>query len=261
MKRLFSILIVLVLFACTDRTKNSDVSLVEPVKPQSIRQEIVEYAEGDKTFEGYMVYEDSVKTERPGIILIHHWVGLDDFTKKEADRFAKEGYVVFAMDMYGKDVEVTNHEEAGKISGYYKNNRDIMRNRITTAIDELKKNKYVAEESIGVIGYCFGGDALIDYMLYTEGFKAGVSFHGFYTSPLAQSNDLKGELQINHGVLDTSSTMDQLKEFMRNHPGIEVYLYNDAAHAYTVPEGPNYDQEAAEVSFERAVEFLNEELD
>jgi len=55
--------------------------------------------------------------------------------------------------------------------------------------------------------------------------------------------------------------MDQLKAFMRNHPGIEVYLYNDAAHAYTVPKGPNYDRGVAEVSFERAVKFLEEELD
>jgi len=126
-------------------------------------------------------------------------VGLGDFTKKEADRFAKEGYLVFAMGIYGKDVDVINHEEAGKISGYYKNNRDIMRGRIATAIEELKKNKHVDKENIGVVGYCFGGDALIDYMLYTEGVKASVSFHGFYTSPLAE-NQLKGALQINHGV-------------------------------------------------------------
>lgn len=259
MKNLFSVLIVLILFSCTNLSEQSTDALIEPPKPQTIKGEMVEYIEGDKSFLGYMVYEDSVKSKRPGIVLIHHWVGLDEFTKKEADRFAREGYVVFAMDMYGKDVKVTNHEEAGKVSGYYKNNRDIMRSRVATAIEELKKNKYVDENNIGGIGYCFGGDALIDYMLYKEAFKAGVSLHGFYTSPLAE-NQLNGELQINHGILDTASTMEQLKDFMRGHPGIEVYLYNDAAHAYTVPEGPNYDEKATKESFDRASEFLGKEL-
>ena len=259
MKKIFTVLIALLLISCTDLPKPSNEVLIEVSRPQTIKGEMIEYIESNKTFNGYMVYEDSMKNKGPGIILIHHWVGLDEFTKKEADKFAREGYVVFAMDMYGKNIKIANHEEAGKVSGYYKNNRDIMRSRIATAIEELKKNKYVDENSIGVVGYCFGGDALIDYMLYTEAFKAGVSFHGFYTSPLAE-NSLNGALQINHGILDTASTMEQLKIFMRGRPEMEVYLYNDAAHAYTVPEGPNYNEKAARESFDRAKEFLNKEL-
>lgn len=259
MKKIFSILVVLILISCTNTSNESTETIVEQSKPQTIKSEMIEYIEGDNPFLGYMVYEDSVKNKRPGIVLIHHWVGLDEFTKKEADRFAREGYVVFAMDMYGKNVKIANHEEAGKVSGYYKNNRDIMRSRVGTAIEELKKNKYVDEDNIGGIGYCFGGDALIDYMLYKKAFKAGVSFHGFYTSPLAE-RPLNGILQINHGILDTVSTIDQLKIFMRGRPEMEVYLYNDAAHSYTVPEGPNYNEKAARKSFGIAREFLRREL-
>lgn len=258
MKKLFSIFMIFVLLACTDLSKKSKEP-TNPSKPKEILKTMVEYTENDQIFNGYMVYEDSIEAKKTGIILIHHWVGLDEFTMKEADKFAREGYVVFAMDMYGKDVKVTNHEEAGKISGYYKKNREVMRGRVARAIEELKKNPNVDPNKIGGVGYCFGGDALIDYMLSTDEFKAGVSFHGFYTSPLLQ-NKLNGVLQINHGVLDKSSTMDQLKAFMDIHPEVEVYLYDDAGHAYTVTDGPNYDEKAAKESFERAKLFLKTEL-
>jgi len=258
MKKLFSIFMIFALLGCTGFSKKMK-ELKTSSKPKNVIKTMVKYTQDDQIFNGYMVYEGSIKAKQPGILLIHHWVGLDEFTMKEADKFAREGYVVFAMDMYGENVKVTNHEEAGKISGYYKKNREIMRRRIARAIEELKKNPNVDLNKIGGVGYCFGGDALIDYMLYTDEIEAGVSIHGFYTSPLLQ-NKLNGALQINHGVLDKSSTMDQLKTFTNIHPEVEVYLYDDAEHAYTVTDGPNYNEKAAKESFERATLFLKREL-
>lgn len=258
MKKLFSIVMAFALLGCTSLSEKMKESRA-PSKSKKIIKTMVNYTQDGQIFNGYMVYEGSKKTKQPGILLIHHWVGLDEFTMKEADKFAREGYVVFAMDMYGKNVKVTNHEEAGKISGYYKKNREIMRRRVARGIEELKKNPNVDLNKIAGVGYCFGGDALIDYMLYTNEIKVGVSIHGFYTSPLLQ-NKLNGALQINHGVLDKSSTMDQLKTFMNIHPEVELYLYDDAKHAYTVTDGPNYNEKAAKESFERASLFLKREL-
>ncbi|GLI55804.1 hypothetical protein PM10SUCC1_13180 [Propionigenium maris DSM 9537] len=253
MKKFFLILIIF-LTACSNSPKDP----MEPPKI-SVAGERVEYLDGEEVFSGYLVYERSKKGKRPGILLIHHWLGLDDFTMREADRFAEAGYLVMAMDMYGRDVKVTSHEDAAKFSGYYRENRDLMRGRIESAIGELKKNPHVDTDNLAVVGYCFGGDALIDYMLYSEEFKAGISFHGFYTSPLVES-DLKGRLQIHHGILDTISTVDQLNKFMVVHPEIEAYLYKEAGHGFTVPEGSSYNREAAREAFERAKSFLKRNL-
>ena len=253
MKKLFLLLIIF-FTACSNSSR-------EPMEPPKavVTGERVEYVDGGETFNGYLVYDHSRKDSRPGIILIHHWLGLDEFTMREADKFARAGYIVMAMDMYGKEVEVKTHEDAARLIGYYKNNRDLMRRRIDTAASELKKNPSVDSDNIALVGYCFWGDALIDYMLHTKDFKAGISFHGFYTSPLLE-NTLNGSLQIHHGMLDNISTMDQLNEFMMIHPEAEAYVYEEADHGFTVPEGANYNRAAARDSFERSKSFLKRNL-
>ncbi len=252
MKKLFLILIFLT--ACSNSPK-------EPMEPPKIvvTGEMIEYLDGEEVFSGYLVYDRSRKGRMPGILLIHHWLGLDDFTMREADRFAEAGYLVMAMDMYGRDVEVSSHEDAARLIGYYRDNRNLMRGRIESALEELRKVPSVDTDNLAVVGYCFGGDALIDSMLYKEDFKAGISFHGFYTSPLVK-NDLKGKLQIHHGMLDTTSTMDQLNKFMMVHPEVEAYLYEEAGHGFTAPQGSRYNRKAAMESFERAKSFLKRNL-
>lgn len=253
MKKIIYLFLLIIFTGCSATSK-------KPLEPpvSRVTGERLEYSQGEDYFSGYLTYNPDKKDPRPGIILIHHWVGLDDFTMKEADKFARAGYIVFAMDMYGRDVVVDSHEEAGKLSGFYKKNRDIMRSRVQRAVEVLKENPYVDKENIAGIGYCFGGDALIDYMLYAGDFKAGISYHGFYTSPLA-GEDLNGALQINHGALDNLSTMDQFTGFMAAHPEAESYIYEEAGHGFTAP-GPGYNNEAAALSFERGKSFLKRKL-
>ena len=253
MKKLF-LLLTIFLAACSSSPKT-------PMEPPKIKVsgERMEYLDGEERFSGYLVYDRSREDRRPGIILIHHWLGLDEFTMREADKFARAGYVVLAMDMYGREVEVNSHEDAARLIGYYKGNRDLMRRRIEVAVSELKKNTSVDPDNLAVVGYCFGGDALIDYMLHAEEFRAGISFHGFYMSPLVD-NELNGRLQIHHGMTDTISTMDQLNKFMVVHPEAEAYIYEEAGHSFTVPEGTNYNRVAARDSFERAKSFLKRNL-
>lgn len=253
MKKFF-LLLTIFFTACS----NSPKAPMEPPKI-NVTGERVEYIDGEEVFSGYLAYDDSKQGKRPGIILIHHWLGLDDFTMREADRFARAGYIVLAMDMYGREVEVDSHEDAAKLIGYYKKNRGLMRRRVKVATSELKKNPSVDPDNLAVVGYCFGGDALIDYMLHGKDFKAGVSFHGFYTSPLIES-DLNGRLQIHHGMLDTLSTVDQLNQFMMVHPETEAYIYEGTGHGFTVPESTSYNKEAARDSFERAKSFLKRNL-
>lgn len=254
MKNILCTILLLILTACSGSPK-------KPLEPPVTRVvgEDIDYVQDDKSFKGYMVHDAEKDHKRPGILLIHHWVGLDDFTRNQADEFAKAGYIVFAMDMYGVDVTVSSHEDAAAISGFYRDNRDLMRSRIERAIQILRENPYVDPDNLAVVGYCFGGDALIDYMLYSDDFAAGISFHGFYTSPLID-NDLKGSLQIHHGEIDPVSTMESLTTFTRIHTDTETYVYDGVGHSYTDPESRDYDRVAATLSIERAKSFLKRKL-
>ncbi|MCS5422845.1 MULTISPECIES: dienelactone hydrolase family protein [Psychrilyobacter] len=251
MKKIVLMFLLLTVMGCFHEStrKTKDV-----VGEDSLKSKILPLTVDGKTYNNYLVYEDLKGEKAPGILLIHHYLGLDEVTKNNAKRYAELGYVVLAMDMYGSDVKITTHQEAGKISGYYRNNREIMRERIDNALDLLKSNEMVDSNRIAMIGYCFGGDSVIDYQLYKEDPLLGISFHGFYTTPLI-NNKLNGKLQIHHGENDTASKIQDFQKFVKVQPSVEPYLYKGAGHGFTTP-GKSYNPEADNLSFERSKEFL-----
>src|ERR1051325_6321601 len=89
----------------------------------TVKTEVVEYKQGKTVCEGFLAYDDQYQGKRPGIIVVHEWMGLNDYAKSRAKQLAEEGYVAFAADIYGKGVRATTMEEAGKLSGQYKSNR------------------------------------------------------------------------------------------------------------------------------------------
>ena len=61
----------------------------------------VEYKQGDATLEGYLAYDDSFSGKRPGILIVHQWMGLTDYEENRAVMLANLGYVAFCADIYG----------------------------------------------------------------------------------------------------------------------------------------------------------------
>src|SRR5438034_318745 len=66
-----------------------------------IEEKAVEYKAGDATCEGFLAVDPSVQGKRPGVLVVHEWMGLVDFTKDRTRALAKLGYVAFAADIYG----------------------------------------------------------------------------------------------------------------------------------------------------------------
>ena len=60
-----------------------------------IHTETVEYKQGDTTLEGFVAYDDAIKGPRPGVLIVHQWLGLTDYEKHRAEMLAQLGYVAF----------------------------------------------------------------------------------------------------------------------------------------------------------------------
>src|SRR5271170_1837978 len=73
----------------------------------------VEYKQGDTTLEGYLAYDDSISGKRPGVLIVHQWLGLTGYEKHRAEQLAQLGFVAFCADIYGKDNHPNNVQEAG----------------------------------------------------------------------------------------------------------------------------------------------------
>src|SRR5580698_4514807 len=79
-----------------------------------VQHQVVEYKQGDAVLEGYLAWDDATSGKRPGVLVVHAWMGLDDNARKRADMLAGLGYVALAADIYGKGIRPKTKDEAGK---------------------------------------------------------------------------------------------------------------------------------------------------
>lgn len=231
---------------------------------------VVEYTVDDQVFEGYLAYDESSRTRKPAILLIHEWMGLGPYEKRRADELAAMGYTVFAADIYGKGVRPRNAEEAKRTSGIYRNDRQLLRARALAALDVLRKQPLADPARIAAVGYCFGGTTVLELARSGADIKGVVSFHGGLDSPNpTDGKNVKAKVLVLHGADDPLVSQDQILAFqdeMRK-GGVDwqMIYYGGAVHRFTVKEAGNnpstglaYDERADRRSREDMKQFLAE---
>lgn len=245
------------------------VLLVAGQAQAAIKSEPVEYRHGEAVLEGDLVYDDAVQVPQPGILVVHEWMGLGDYTKRRAKQLAELGYVALAADMYGKGVYAKDHEEAAKLSGALQSDREAMRGRILAALEVLKSFPRVDASRVGAIGYCFGGMTVLELARSGADVDAVVSFHAPLQTPSpAQPGAIKAKILVCHGAEDPHVTQEQVKAFeqeMRQAVAdYRLIQFPGAVHSFTVPEagddsstGVAYHQEADRRSWEAMVQLFN----
>ena len=107
----------------------------------AIKTRWVDYQQGDTALRGYLAYDESVTTKRPGVLLAHRRDGMSDLTLQNAEMVAKQGYVVFALDIFGKDHQPKDVPQQIEASGSFNKNRPLMRARTQAGFDVLMEDQ------------------------------------------------------------------------------------------------------------------------
>lgn len=234
-----------------------------------IRTERVEYKDGDTILEGYVAYDDKLAAKRPGILVVHDWLGVGPQVKQTIERLAALGYTAFAADIYGKGIRPTV-QEAATVSGTYKSNRALMRSRAQAGLQALAKQKTVDAKRLAVIGYCFGGTTALELGRSGADLRGIVSFHGGLDTPEPKdAKNIKGKVLVLHGADDPFVPPAQVAEFEKEMRAGKVdwklVSYPGAVHAFTNPgagsdkaKGAAYNTEADKLSWQAMANFLKE---
>ena len=182
----------------------------------AVHTEAVEYKHGETALEGHLAYDDAIQGKRPGVLVVHEWMGLGPYAKRRAEQLAELGYVAFAADMYGKGVRAKDHTDAAQLSGIYRNDRQLMRARITAALETLKQHELVDPQRIAAIGYCFGGTTVLELARSGADVVGVVSFHGVLDTPNPQdAKQIKGKILVFQGADDPFVSADQVAAFKK----------------------------------------------
>ena len=231
----------------------------------------VTYKDGPQVLSGISVNPQKPQNNKPGILILPAWMGIDDHAKDSANRLAALGYYTFVADIYGIDKRPTNSKEAGENAGYYKNNISDYQRRIQLALDQLVKQG-ANSDKIVVMGYCFGGTGAIEAARTNMKVKGIVSFHGGLGRDENRTIDfINPKVLVLHGADDFYVPETEVKSFQNEMRSAkadwQMVYYANAVHAFTDinagndnSKGAAYNEKAEKRSWNAMLDFLKEVL-
>jgi dienelactone hydrolase len=213
-----------------------------------VKSKVVDYSQDDTPLQGFLAWDDAAKGKRPGILVVHEWWGHNQHARDQALRLAKEGYVAFALDMYGKGKVTTHPKEAQAFAAEATKDPKVMDARFKAALEILKKDPHVDANKLGAIGYCFGGGVVLNEARQGADLKLVATFHGsLKTNNPARPGSVKPRLLVMTGADDpmvTAAQVDAFKKEMTDAGAkFEIISYPGAKHAFT---NPNADKAGVE---------------
>jgi dienelactone hydrolase len=228
----------------------------------SIRTEEISYTANGQTLVGYLAYDASSTATRPGVIVVHEWRGINDYAKKRATDLAEEGYVAFALDMYGDGKEIPMTQARG-MSSKIGTDFPLIEKRFNAALAVLKEAKYVDTENIAAIGYCFGGGVVLNMARMGTDINGVVSFHASINTGLtAGKGDVKTRVLAIQGDGDPAAPVEKQKAFIEEMNGagadFSYIVFGDlAAHNFTNPDGRSYHETEANLAWASMLTFFD----
>ncbi len=244
--------------------------LFTSVVQAELKKETVEYKQGDTVLEGYFVYDDAIEGKRPGIIVVHDWMGFGEYGNWRAEELAKLGYVALAVDIYGKGVRPKDAKEASEQAGKYKGDRALLRERVLAGLNELKKNPLADTGKTAAIGYCFGGTTVLELARSGADVTGVVSFHGGLNTPKPEdAKNIKAKILALHGADDPYVPAEEVAAFQKEMRDAgadwQMVYYSGAVHSFTRKDagsenskGAAYNEKADKRSWEEMKQFFGE---
>ena len=225
--------------------------------------EMVEFPSNGDNGRGYL--SAPAGGSGPGVVVIQEWWGLNDQIKEVCDRFAEDGFVALAPDIYRGKV-TKEPDEAGKLMMSL--NIEQAAKDMAGAIDHLQAHGAVAGDGVGVIGYCMGGGlALLLATIRPDAVKAVVPCYGLIPWPAAQPDytKLQARVQGHYAEGDEFFPPAEARKLEEQLKGLghdaEFFVYPGTDHAFTNHHRPEvHDPEASGQVWDRSVAFLRESL-
>lgn len=259
----------LVAASCNSNDDSNKTSDVSEASTPNIVEEKTTYKSNGKTYDAYVTYDGNMKGERPGILILPEWWGLNEYTRDRAKQLAELGYAAIALDVYGEGKQGNNPDEAGKLASTYYNDFSLSKVIMDAALEKFKTYPQVDKTKMAAIGYCFGGSLVLNAAKLGIDLKGVVSFHGGLQGVTPDKDKIKAKILVCHGLADDFENPN-VAAFKRemDSAGIDYTWkeYADATHAYSNPNATEkgkefnmpikYDEAADKASWEDMKEFF-----
>jgi carboxymethylenebutenolidase len=232
--------------------------------PGTIRETTVQYPSGNITVRAY-VAAPQTNEKRPTVIVVQEWFGLSEHIKDIARRYAVEGYVAIAPDLYSRFGHAVTSDpgEAGKLMNALKPEDGLK--DVNATVDYLKSAPEVDSTRIGVTGFCMGGSYALMLPCVNRLIKAAAPYYGEVPNPDTPIQQMSAPLLYIYGEDDgwiTKADVQRLATALKKYQKMgEIKTYPGAAHAFFRDTDKTvYRPEAARDAWARTLAFFKQHL-
>ncbi len=217
----------------------------------------VTFPSNGSTASGYLSLPES--GQGPGVIVIQEWWGLVPHIENVADRFAAEGYVALAPDLYHGQ-STSEPDEAQKYMMELR--METATQDMAGAVEFLRGHSSVSPNKVGCVGFCMGGGLTL-YLASTGAIDAAVPFYGvpaFFPSDWSGTKcPVLGHYAEHDGATER---LDELRDALNAADvDAEFHVYPGTEHAFFNDERPEvYHEASAKLAWSRTLEFFSQNL-
>lgn len=228
----------------------------------SVDSELLPYAEiGDVLYYGHFAFPSDMIEPLPAIVLIHDVWGLNDDIRAMADRIAARGYMVLAVNLYGRDA-TKDVVEARQLT------IKVVEDPVATADNIRQALDFVGVAGAPVkaaLGFGLGGTwSLNAAQQFPEQIDAAVTYYGQVTADEGRLAAIDAPILGFFGERDRAVSVSSVTDFeaamLRLGKQPTVQIYSDAGHAFADPSRRGFDAELADDAWQRTLDFLTENL-
>jgi carboxymethylenebutenolidase len=233
---------------------------------KDLKEQMAQFSSDGVTMQAYVVTPPAMEAQ-PVIIVVQEWWGLNEHVKDIARRYAREGFVAIAPDLYSrfghKVVPNSDSNEAGRMMSSLRQ-EDGLRD-LNATVAYVKTGKHGDPSRIGVTGFCMGGSYALMLPCTNAAIKAAVPFYGQVPNPDSPLQKLACPVLYIYGEDDgwiTKADVQRLASALKkyNKPG-EIKTYPGASHAFFNDTRKEvYRPAAAKDAWGRAVAFFKQHL-
>lgn len=227
-----------------------------------LKSEYINYdsPKGGTTIKALLSKPVDAKGKLGGIVVVHENRGLNPHIEDVARRAALAGFISIAPDMLTPLGGYPGTDDEGRTMQSKRDRNEMLEDFIAAA--EYLKNYKDCNGKIGVVGFCFGGWIANMMAVRIPDLAAAVPFYG--GQPAAEDvPKIKAPLLIHYGELDTRVNEGwpaYEKALKENNKEYTAYMYPNANHGFHNDTTPRYDKAAAELAWQRTVDFFNAKL-
>jgi carboxymethylenebutenolidase len=196
----------------------------------------------------------------PGIVVVHENRGLNPYIEDVARRCAVDNYLAFAPDALTPLGGYPGDDDKGREMQAQRDRDAILQDFI--AGYQFLKTHPQCNGTVGVVGFCFGGWVANMMAVNLPDLAAAVPFYGM--QPAEQDvPKIHAPLLLHYAGLDNrvnEGWPQYEKALKKYHKEYKEYMYPDVNHGFHNDTTPRYDKAAAELAWQRTMEFFKSKL-